>query len=569
MSGTIGIDVGGTNTNAVFLQDGNLLATAKHPTEHNDLLSGAAAVLDEIMRQVPPQSKENLELHLSTTLTTNAIIEGRGEPVAVIASHGPGVSPADLEFPFPLFSIAGVIDHRGRETAPLDLTEVRQVLRSVRENGITALAIVGKFSTRNPEHELDLEKLVKQEFPDSLPVTLGHRLSGRLNFPRRVTTAYLNASVAKLQAGFAKMVNDLSVRCGIGERIFILKADGGTMLLGESLVRPVETILSGPAASIMGALALGVPEEHTVVTLDIGGTTTEIGALIGGEPLGERDGAVVSGYRTLVPALFSRSIGLGGDSRIRWHNGKIEIGPERAGPPIALGGSELTPTDVVVALGKAPFGDVGKARSELKSFGERAGLGVAEMAEQIIAAFCEKAAAGIREVFDYLNSMPVYTVSEVLAPRNLKPKKLLGMGGPAEFFIPGIAAKMDLDYQVLPHAEAANAVGAAASRPTAAIHLRADTALGKLVVPELDEMSDLRHAMLLDLKNVQELAREKAATYAGRIGVCPEQSAIEITEEEVFNVVKGFYTAGRIFSLTAQIRPGVSRVNSVIRDKEG
>jgi N-methylhydantoinase A len=559
MSRIIGIDVGGTNTNAALLEDGNLVATAKYPTDHHALLSSAGAVLEEIMLSLPEQSKQNLELHLSTTLTTNAIVEGCGEPVAAILSPGPGVNLADLEFPFPVFVVKGTIDHRGRETEPLDLAEIGQTIRSIRQQGINSLAIVGKFSVRNPRHELEIAKLLQKESSDILSLTLGHRLSGRLNFPRRVMTAFLNAGVSRLQAEFAGMVKQLVGSYGIGEPIFLLKADGGTMGLDESLARPVETILSGPAASIMGTLALGSFDDQTVVTLDIGGTTTEIAVLVGSDPLTERDGAVIAGYRTLVPALFSRSIGLGGDSRVYWAEGQLGIGPERKGPPVALGGPELTPTDAVIALGYVPFGDRQKARAELERFGKQAGLGVEEIAERIVTVFCERAVAGVRRVFDYLNHIPVYTVSEVLTPKGLQPEKLIGMGGPAGFFIPKIAAGLGLPYQVLPYAEAANAVGAAASRPTAAINLRADTALGKLVVPELDELDDIRHAMTFDLKSARKLALEKVEVYAERLGIKSGFSEGQITSEEVFNVVRGFYTAGRIFSLTAQVKPGVTR----------
>jgi N-methylhydantoinase A len=269
---------------------------------------------------------------------------------------------------------------------------------------------------------------------------------------------------------------------------------------------------------------------------------------------------VIAGYRTLVPALFSRSIGLGGDSRVYWKAGQLQIGPERAGPPIALGGPELTPTDAVIALDKASFGNRQKAWTELERFGQPAGLGPEELAERIVALFCAKAVVEIQAVFDYLNRIPVYTVSAVLAPRDLKPEKLIGMGGPAPYFIPKLAAEMGLAYEVLPYAELANAVGAAASRPTVAINLRADTALGKLVVPELDEFAEIRRARLFDLKQARELARAKAAVYAARIGIDVEPSQIEITEEEVFNVVRGFYTAGQIISLQAQVKPEVKRV---------
>lgn len=561
MKRIIGIDVGGTNTNAALLEDGNLSATAQYPTNHRDLLSSARVVLEEILSAIPRQAKEGLELHLSTTLTTNAIVAGRGAPAAALIAPGPGMSPADLEFPFPVYPVGGAIDHRGRETEPPDWAAVRQALGSVRQSGSGALAIVGKFSVRNPRHELEMAALAQREFPELSPVTLGHHLSGRLNFYRRVLTACLNASVSSLQADFVRMVRQLTEDYGIGRQIFLLKADGGTMLLAESLVRPVETTLSGPAASIMGALALGALGNQTAVTLDIGGTTTEIGVLVGGEPLGERDGAVIAGYRTLVPALFSRSIGLGGDSRVHWAAGRLQIGPEREGPPAALGGPSLTPSDAVITLDETPCGDVAKARAALAEFGKQAGWGPEETAERIIALFCERVIAGIGAVFDYLNGMPVYTVSEVLAPKGLKPETLIGMGGPAAFFIPKIAAGMGLASQVLPYAAAANAVGAAASRPTAAISLRADTALGKMVVPELDEITEMRRASFFDLEKARETAREKVAAYAARAGSeSVDRPETQISEEEVFNVVRGFYTAGRIFSLRAQIRPGVTRV---------
>jgi N-methylhydantoinase A len=560
MTQIIGIDVGGTNTNAVLWQEGLIVATAVYPTDHQNLILSVQAVLEQIRTALPQAQTANFELHLSTTLTTNAIIEGRGEPAAALIIPGPGVNPADLEFPFPVYTVKGAIDHRGRETEPLDPEELRRQLRLIRQSGRTALAIAGKFAPRNPQQELTIDGLVRQEFPEFKHVTLGHRLSGRLNFPRRVVTALLNASVARLQADFARMVQTLSKRYGSGGPVFILKADGGTMRLAESLTRPIETTLSGPAASIMGALALSVPPCRTAVTLDIGGTTTEIAVLVDGEPLSERDGATIAGYRTLVPALFSHSIGLGGDSRVYWSGHELQIGPERAGPPLALGGPELTPTDAVIALGHAPFGDRAKARQALASCGQAASWDAQTMAEKIITVFCARLAAAIRETCTALNRRPVYTVSEILAPRDLHPEKLIGMGGPAAYFLPRLAATMDLEYQVLPCAAAANAIGAAASRPTAAINLRVDTALGKWVVPELDLQEDLRRIRLFELPQARALAREKLTTYALQNGLNPNPAEIEIVTEEVFNVVREFHTVGKIFALQAQLRPGANQV---------
>jgi N-methylhydantoinase A len=560
MSLVIGIDVGGTNTNAALLQDGKLVAVAQHPTNHQDLLEGAAVVLEEVGAALPKTAREILELHLSTTLTTNAIVEGRREPVAAVIVPGPGLNSEEFDFSVPTYLIGGAIDHRGRETAPLDLAELRRALSSIRQSGIAAVALVGKFAVRNPQHELEMAQVVRREFPELNLVTLGHRLSGRLNFPRRVTTAVLNAGICRLQAKFAAMVRELADRYGIGERVWLLKADGGTMRLPESLLRPVETVLSGPAASIMGALAWGASPSQVAVCLDIGGTTTEIAVLIAGEPLSERDGAVIAGYRTLVPALFSRSVGLGGDSRITWRDGKLQIGPERVGPPVACGGPEITPTDAVTVLADTGLGNRSRARAELGRFGQPAGLVPEELARVIVATFCTKLEAEIRAVFADLNRRPVYTVAEILAPQGLKPEKLVGMGGPAAYFIPKLAAQMGLKAETLPYAAAANAVGAAASRPTATLNLRADTALGTLVLPELDEFGRLPRPRLFEAKQARELIRTKTVVCAAQAGVATVPDEVEITEEEIFNVVRGFHTIGRIFSLRAQVKPQVRLV---------
>ncbi len=563
MGDVIGIDVGGTNTDAVLLHDGQIAATAKAATNHSDLLAGTAEVLHELLRSEPALSgsAEPLELHLSTTLSTNAIIERRGSPTAVLAVPGPGLKLADLGFDFPVYPLGGSVDHRGREVAPINDDEVRAAVGAAVGQGAEALAVVGKFSTRNPGQELAIERLVRAQAPQLRPITLGHRLSGRLNFPRRITTAYLNSNVAGIQAAFTAMIRELLQEAALSGAVFLLKADGGTLRLEEAVARPVETILSGPAASIMGTLALVREPSANAVILDIGGTTTDIAVLVQGEPLSERDGAQISGYKTAVPALFSRSIGLGGDSKVAWEDGTLRIGPQRAGLPAVHGGPALTPTDAAVALGLAPLGEPERALELLQPLAQQAGLAPAELANVIIDRFCQLAVAGIREVYRNLADRPVYTVSEVLAPAAIAPEQIIGLGAPAGTYIPRIAAAMGLPYTVLPHAEVANAAGAAASRPTAAITLHADTGLGKIIVPELDYAETLRRPMLFDAKQARAEALAQAKEFAARIGAAADDEAIAIVHEEVFNTVRGFHTVGRIYTIEAQVRPGVTPVS--------
>lgn len=559
MHDLIGIDVGGTNTDAVLVREGKIAATARAATDHTRLLAGTAAVLHELLRSAPKTGTGQLELHLSTTLSTNAIVERRGDPTAVLVVPGPGLNLADLGFNFPIHQLSGAVDHRGREVAPLVDEEARAAVRKAIGDGARALAAVGKFSTRNPRQELEIEQLVHSEAPELQTITLGHRLSGRLNFPRRITTAYLNSSVAGIQASFAGMVRELLAETAITGPVFLLKADGGTLRLEEAAARPVETILSGPASSIMGTLALAREPLTNAVILDIGGTTTDIGVLVNGEPLSERNGAEISGYKTAVPALFSRSIGLGGDSTVafRSSDGKLRIGPQREGPPAIFGGPVVTPTDAVVALGLAPLGESARALAALAPMAGQAGLSPEELARSIVEEFSDQAVSAIREIYRDLASRPVYTVSEVLAPSNLMPDRIIGLGAPAPIYIPLIAAKLGLPYTVLPYPDVANAVGAAASRPTAAITLHADTALGKIVVPELDYAGNIPRSLFFETRQARMEALAKAGELAARIGVAADDAAVEIVHEEVFNMVRGFHTVGRIYTIQAQLRPGV------------
>ncbi|HHV94501.1 MAG TPA: hydantoinase/oxoprolinase family protein [Firmicutes bacterium] len=560
-----GIDVGGTNTDAALIKDNEVVATGKVPTDHVNLVESTAAALETILGSY--RGTEPLELHLSTTLSTNSIVEGRGDPALVLAVPGPGMRIEDLRLGFAVHQLSGSVDHRGREVAPIDREEVKAAMNAAREAGMEVLAVVGKFSHRNPSQELTIEALAREGDYRFRHITLGHRLSGRPNFPRRLATSYLNASVAGQQARFVEMVRRLMLEGRNIGKVYLLKADGGTMTLEDSLVRPVETILSGPAASLMGARALSNHQEGNAIIVDIGGTTTDMAVQAAGEPVFQPQGAEIAGHRTLVPALFVRSIGLGGDSEIRVlcrrENGQtsrqLVIGPKRAGIPAALGGSRPTPTDAAVVLGMTSVGDVHRARKAVAELAGALGIGVEETARKIIDGFVRQLVEAVEDIYQYLESRPVYTVSELLAPRDIRPRVLIGLGGPAQVFIPLAARAMGIDWEVLPYHEEANAIGAAASRPTAAVTYHADTALGVAAVPEMDYTGEIQKAMLFDIRKAREEARRWAIEKGKELGVL-DPDDIAIVEEESFNVVRGFYTIGRIFTIRAQVRPQVRRI---------
>lgn len=552
----IGIDVGGTNTDAALIKDGEVVAMAKTPTEHDDLFLSTRTALEQVLEHY--RGVEPVELHLSTTLSTNLIVEGRGAPTSVVAIPGPGLNLASYNFPFPLYELDGYIDHRGREVSPLDPREIDNLKTCLAKEG--AVAVAGKFSHRNPSQEQQLAASLSRWYPGV--ISCGHRLSGRANFPRRIETAYLNSSVALQQLEFVEMWSRLRAELGVKlKEILILKADGGTMPLADSKLRPIETILSGPAASIMGVQALTRRADENYVIIDLGGTTTDLAAVVGGEVLFERDGATISGFKTLVPALLTRSIGLGGDSAIAYDpQGKsFKIGPRRAGTPACLGGAALTPTDAAVALELAQVGERGRAVNAWRAWGAELGLPWEELAQKVLDAFIDRLAGAVQSLYAELENVPLYTVSEILTPPEVRPRAVVGLGAPAPVFIPLLAQQLKLPWEAVSFAAGANAVGAAAARATMGLTLHADTELGVATIPEMGFREQIKRPMFFDLPRARRLAAAKTKEFAQAQGY-PAEQEIYIVEEESFHMVRGFHTVGKIHMVRTQLRPEVRRI---------
>ena len=553
----IGIDVGGTNTDAALLCDSKVLAMAKVPTNHQDLFSSTWQALGEVLCHC--EQGTPLRLQLSTTLSTNAVVEGRGAPTQVVAIPGPGVNLETLDFPFVIHELAGYIDHRGREVSPLDDNQIQDLRRLLGSGQDQAVAVVGKFSQRNPNQELKVATELAKWYGGT--ISLGHRLSGRANFPRRIVSTYLNASVAQQQLDFVQMWDDVLDQLEFPvQDLVILKADGGTMTLRNAGERPIETILSGPAASIMGVQALIRRQEANYLILDIGGTTTDMAAVVDGEVLFERDGASIAGYKTLVPAVLTRSIGLGGDSEISYQEEEgITIGPQRAGQPLCLGGKRLTPTDAAVALGLVDLGSRQVAIQGWKRWADDLMLEWDELAQAVIDAFIKKLRLEVDEFYRELESMPLYTVQAVLNPPELRPQAVVGLGAPAPVFIPKLAEVMGLPHEVLRYSAGANAIGAAAAQCTFGLTLHADTALGIATIPELGYHEEIHRPIFFGLDQARELARKKTQEYAKTHGY-DHTDEVYIVEEESFRMVRGFRTVGETHLVRTQLRPKVTKI---------
>lgn len=342
MTVALGIDAGGTYTDAVLVDQasGAVLASAKALTTHYDLSIGIRKSIAAVFERAAGLSPGDVDLvGLSTTLATNAIVEGRGSPICLLLI---GYDPALIEkygFEQALVTqnvvyIAGGHDGAGDEARPLDEAAAREAILAYRDR-VGAFAISGYFAVRNPAHELRVralvEELTSQGGRPPLPVTCGHELTTRLNAVRRATTVALNARLIPLLRELIASVGRTLEQLGVTAPLMVVKGDGSLVRASWAMGRPIETILSGPAASVVGACHLGSCGEAWVI--DVGGTTTDIAALSGARPSLNPEGAQVGPWRTMVEAVDAHTVGLGGDSLVRLEaDGRLAIGPRRVVP---------------------------------------------------------------------------------------------------------------------------------------------------------------------------------------------------------------------------------------------
>ena len=544
----LGLDVGGTHTDAVLIDGGKVLAQSKTLT-NDDLLS----TLQEAISSITDKAicKEIDRMVFSTTITTNSIIQNTLRPTGMIITAGPGMNP-ELFTVGPSFHIVkGCIDHQGFETDPIDADEISAVANEISSEGIDTVGITGKFSVRNPTHEKDAAALTNDKFSN---VFLGHKISGKLDFPRRIATTYLNASLYYTQKAFVTSLNTILRENNLNSTAYVLKPDGGAWLLNQSLESPVMTAQSGPAASVMGALALDKCDGVTLI-MDIGGTTTDITLVKNGVPFIAFNGIEIGVYKTAIHSLLTNSVGVGGDSQLQLSEDKIiTVGPLRLGAPIAFGGSAPTPTDAIISLGFLEAGDRKKAIESMKDMGNAIGLNCEDTAHNILAATGKAIADAAKRFLFYINSKPIYTIYQALEEEILIPSSAVIIGGPAPFLAPQIEKFLGIPCRVTPHYGVANAIGAATSRVTFEINLQADTERGTVIIPEIDFETSIKHDF--SISDAEYLAKEKlleAFTKMGGVG----QPHITITERSIFPMIRGYSKIGQNIRLTAGITPGI------------
>ena len=547
----LGIDVGGTHTDSVLMQNGKILRKSKVMTDKSDLLKSVMNATQAVT--TPEEIKQLRRIVLSTTMTTNAVAQHQLDPVGLIVMSGPGVAHGDLPLSDRASFVKGYMNHRGIEAEGVDEDEILALKKEFAKKGVKHFGVIGKFSTRSPVHEQTVQSLLNGE---ASHVTVGHQLSGELSFPRRISTAYLNEAVWRLHSGMADQLQTYLKQLGVDVPLYILKADGGTIDVEQSRHFPVQTILSGPAATIMGVLPY-VPTSHDSVSIDVGGTTTDIALFADGAPLLEPKGVQIEEHKTLIRGLLTHSIAIGGDSHVRVLDGKLVIGPERKGSAMAFDGPVPTPTDAMIVLGLADIGDKAKAVAAIASVAKDFGEPVPETAQAIMDLACETIVAKVRSMIAEVNAKPVYTIHEMLEGKVLAPTDAIVVGGPAPYMAKQIGKLLKMTEIVPGDSDVINASGAAMARTTVELTLMADTEERLMSVAEEGVQTDIPRGFTMD--DLIDIGREKLANIARIAGAPEEDIEIEVADSQSFNVIRDSATTGKNFRVRLQIKPGLSK----------
>lgn len=563
----LGLDVGGTFTDAVIIDGHRVVATAKRRTTKDNLMNGIGEALDAVLEGYDTSNIE--QVTLSTTVVTNTIVEEKEQVVDLYVVTGPGRNVDDI-FPVKPIYLQGYTDHRGIVVEHTPADAVRGIANMVQARSGTDLAAVSaKFGVRNPQEELSITEELKNTYH---VISNGSLLSGSLNFPRRTISAYFNSAVTPVFTVFKKNVEDALSARNIVAPLHILKADGGSLPIEHMVSRPVETAFTGHAATVLGLSALGVIGNQHTVALDIGGTTTDISLWKHGRPLMTKNGVSIREYPSAVRSFAVTSVGIGGESVVRFKNGNLTVGPERVGPSVALGGIEPTLGDALIVLGHANYGDFNLASRALQDLADAIQATLqsnnvntlnnqltliktsSDVARLILQNALETIQRGVDEVITVENKRPIYVVADIVNPDIFVPEHIVVVGGTAPSLGASIGEYMDLPITIPENAAVANAIGAALALSTIELTVHVDTKRRLLVIPELGIKQ--QNCTLKRAEQVVERAKEVLSEEALRLGLDTAQE-IEVISIEDFPVVEGWQSMERLITVKVQLAAGV------------
>jgi N-methylhydantoinase A/oxoprolinase/acetone carboxylase beta subunit len=482
----IGIDVGNTSTDVAIIDE--KISTVKFPE------LGIEEVLNRLSRLV---NLRNEKLVVSVSRLLNPILN-RYHEISTLVLLIPGCG---LNYSSYGKVLSGYVNHRGDVVEKIDIEEVKRAVNCKADN----VAIVAKFSVRNPELELKLFEIAKNYF-DGSTIALSHHI-GELNFPLRMRTTIINAKVKKSIHRLTEVIKKYS------DKFFYYRGDGGIVPYEMALRNPSMLFNSSSAAVATGAYYL--TKEKNALVVDIGSTTTDFVVLENGKP--KVVNAEIAGKKTLIRCADSFSIPFGGDSVVK----NSILKPIRLSRAIAFGGKHFTLTDALNCSG-FDIGNVKASREAAKHV----------KAEKIVEEY-------------------VSMVADVIC--RIEAKKIIGTGFLARYLIPAIARKANVDFVIPEHSEVANAIGAAVAKISLTLYARFDTEVGKAVyngeVEKLEARSD---------EEIIELAMEKAKSMAMAYGASKQDLKTKLVHFSSYVIVRNGIEKGRIADVVVQIESGIS-----------
>ncbi len=548
----IGIDVGGTTTDAVLVDGGRVAKTAYVPTDHDNLLNCLLGALDQLVEGVDTSKIERVVL--STTLITNMIAEGKTDPVALVLIPGPGTNPKDYNLG-DAYILDGAIDFRGKEIGKIQESQIKEVASKISARGFSRVAVVGKFCQRNHAHEQKVAEILGASLPGA-KIEMGHKVSGQLNFPRRAATTLAHRG----HQGQVQGVCQCNSRCSAASQNIRpgLHPQGGRRNAAAGQIRGYacrDHIFRASRQHNGGHGAHACWSDVSLV-VDIGGTTTDLALILSGKPLLSSKGAKVESLLTHVRAFAVKSVAIGGDSAVNVAGDCVTVGPHRDGPAFCMGGFGPTPTDALRVLGMTTIGDYEKAQDAMQSVAAKLGCSPKEASQKVIDIVVEKIVFEVNEMFREWEQEPAYRIWEIVKKETLQAQNVVGVGGGAPPLVPLVARRLGARAVVPEYAPVANAIGAAVARPTLTLNLHIDTERNEYMVAEEGLTGKVTDKKMTP-EQAEKLAKQLLAERAKRLGIGEYACEAEVTYSEVFNMIRGWSTVGRLMDVRMEIPAGL------------
>jgi N-methylhydantoinase A len=470
-SGTIAIDVGGTFTDITFADaDTGTTWVAKTPSTPGDLSAGFIASIRKVLALAGRQPSDILRVFHGTTTATNAILEGKTPPIALVTTAGfkyvleigrhdiprhgnlyGWSKPARPIAPDRVLEVTERLDEDGAMLVPLDEDGARDVARQLAQWGVPAVAVVFLHAYANPAHERRMQAVLAEEYPGALVSLSSEVLPQFREFERTMATA-LNAAVMPPVSRYVSVLRGALDTEGVKAPLLIMKSDGGVTSAPTCVRQPVQTVLSGPAAGVIGAVSVARGAGFAdVISIDVGGTSADICLVRAGRPEITKDG-MIGPFPLKLPIIDIHTIGAGGGSIAAVSAaGRLTVGPRSAGAepgPVCYGrgGLEPTVTDAHLALGRIPEALLG---GELPLDAAAARAAIALRVGQPLSLDMEDAAAGIVEIIDNAMARAIRTVS---VGRGHDPRRfaLIAFGGAGPLHACRLAELLDIPAVVVP-----------------------------------------------------------------------------------------------------------------------